>query len=83
MHILQSKLQYRSEISQSSLGGKCVSVPMSFLWDNSSTMGVQNVNESPCKLLTTHWNEVDNISRRHTCHEPNKTGNFRRWEETQ
>ena len=76
-------LQCRSKISQISLGGECVSVPMSSLWDNSSTMGVHKVNESPCKLLTTHGNEVDNISRRHTCHEPNKKGSFRRWEETQ
>ena len=44
-------LQCRSEISQISLGGECVSVPVSSLWDNSSTMGVHKVNESPLSYL--------------------------------
>lgn len=66
-----------------SLGKEILLVPVSPIWGNNCTVGIHQVNESSCKLPSTHGNEVSDIPRRYSCHEPDKTGSFRRWQESE
>lgn len=79
LHVLyNSNLQCKPKMPEISLRGKDLSIPLPSILDNSSSLGLYQINEG-CKATSPSRNQISDLFGRQTCLKPEKASCGFRW----